>query len=161
RYSNGAPVRASDIRRGIERALHLSSTATVWFSGIRGWQDCRARPARCDLSAGIVTDDRRGTVVFHLAAPDPDFPSKLALPQASATPPGAPTHDVGRRPIPATGPYRIATYRPGHELRLLRNPDFRQWSADAQPDGYPDEIVWKLGVDPHRGITAVEHDRAD
>src|SRR6185503_16135845 len=45
------------------------------------------------------------------------------------------------------GPYRIGRYRPGRELRLTRNPLFREWSKAAQPDGYPDEIVWKLGVD--------------
>jgi peptide/nickel transport system substrate-binding protein len=118
-------------------------------------------PSRCDLSRGIATDDRLGTVTFHLGAPDPDFPSKLALALAYAIPRGVPNHDVGRRPIPATGSYRIATYRPGHELRLVRNPVFREWSADAQPDGYPDQIAWKLGVDHRRGITAVEQGRAD
>ena len=40
-------------------------------------------------------------------------------------------------------PYVIATYHPGrHLIRLVRNRSFRQWSVDAQPDGYPDALVW-------------------
>ena len=31
-------------------------------------------------------------------------------------------------------------YDPNHELILERNPHFKQWSADAQPDGYVDKI---------------------
>ena len=32
-----------------------------------------AEPRRCDLSAGIITDDAAGTVTFHLGHADPDF----------------------------------------------------------------------------------------
>ena len=24
---------------------------------------------------------------------------------------------------------------------MVRNPHFKEWSEDAQPDGYPDEVV--------------------
>jgi len=43
--------------------------------------------------------------------------------------------------LPATGPYRIAGYREKTKTyRLVRNARFREWSADAQPDGFPDVI---------------------
>ncbi len=44
---------------------------------------------------------------------------------------------------------------------LVRNPRFRQWSAAAQPAGYPDRI--ELTLDSHFGkqLTAVEQGKAD
>ena len=44
---------------------------------------------------------------------------------------------------------------------LVRNPYFHQWSAAAQPDGYPDRIVWNLVGTPGQQLTAVEHGNAD
>ncbi|HEX5922939.1 MAG TPA: ABC transporter substrate-binding protein, partial [Baekduia sp.] len=161
RYSNRAPVRAGDIRRGIERVFKVNGPARSYYTGIVGGRRCARKPRRCDLSRGIVADDRRGAITFNLTAPDADFLYKLALPFAYAIPAGTPDRDVGRYPVPATGPYMIASYRAHHELRLVRNPAFREWSSAAQPDGYADEIVWKLGVTPEAGTSAVIHGRAD
>ena len=102
-----------------------------------------------------------GTVTFHLTSPDPDFLFKLALPFAAAVPSGSPEPDVGGRALPATGPYMIEQYRPDRTLALVRNPRFREWSADAQPAGYPDRLVWKFGVAQKTATTMVEHGRAD
>ena len=35
------------------------------------------------------------------------------------------------------------------------------WSADAQPDGYPDKIVEKFGLTVSDEVTAVENGQAD
>ena len=59
-----------------------------------------------------------------------------------------------------TGPYRIASYR-DDELTLVRNPYFREWSRAAQPDGYPDRIVWRLNVDTDDALDQVERGDAD
>jgi len=50
---------------------------------------------------------------------------------------------------------RIAPPVKGHVIKLVRNPRFREWSADAQPAGYPDEIWWKLTDNVESGIRAV------
>jgi peptide/nickel transport system substrate-binding protein len=56
-------------------------------------------------------------------------------------PAGTPARVLGARPVPATGPYRIAGYRKKTKTyRLVRNRSFHEWSADAQPQGYPDAI---------------------
>jgi peptide/nickel transport system substrate-binding protein len=55
----------------------------------------------------------------------------------------------------------IASYRPQHALELVRNPRFREWSRAAQPDGYADSIVWRLGVDLDTAVTAIQRNRAD
>jgi peptide/nickel transport system substrate-binding protein len=133
RYSNGTTVRASDFRHGIQRQLTFGANPS-YYEGILGAQACQQHPRRCDLSAGIVTDDAAGTVTFHLTQADPDFPDKLALLLATPAPPGAPGRVIKRAPfLPGTGPYMIASYRPNRSLTLKPNPYFRQWSFAAQP----------------------------
>jgi YVTN family beta-propeller protein len=146
RYSTGRPVRASDIRRAIERS---ENPPNGMFSGIRGASACPSSGS-CDLSAGIQTDDATGSVTFRLLKPDPEFLYKLSLPLASAVPPGTTHARIGLDPIPATGPYMIAEFDPGVALEMVRNPYFREWSRAAKPDGYPDRIVFR----------AVEHSDA-
>ena len=100
RYSNGVLVRASDFRRGIMRQLSFGDYPP-YFEGILGGQACHQVPRRCDLSAGIITNDTAGTVTFHLDHADPDFLYKLALILAVPAPPGARTMPwTGRRSCP-------------------------------------------------------------
>ena len=40
----------------------------------------------------------------------------------------------------------IASYDPNKAMKLVRNPHFKEWSDDAQPDGYPDEIHYDFGL---------------
>jgi peptide/nickel transport system substrate-binding protein len=162
RWSTGAEVRPEDIRAGIERALQEShgEDSAVDISGIAGAKACIATPKDCDLGRGIVTTPGSNTITFRLTAPDPDFVYQLALPTFDAVPAGTPL--TARLPLPATGPYRIATYdaRRG-VIRLVRNPRFRVWSASAQPDGYPDMIVERYRYSGANAIRAVEHGAAD
>jgi YVTN family beta-propeller protein len=139
RYSNGRMLQPADFRRSLERQLLVGKDA-LYYSAIIGAKECVAKPARCDLSRGIVTDNRAGTVTFHLLGPDPDFLYALALPFAYAVPADTPARDVGSHPIPATGPYMVGSFD-RNRLTLVRNPYFREWSKAAQPDGYPDKIL--------------------
>jgi ABC-type transport system substrate-binding protein len=161
RYSNGAPVRASDFRRGIQRQLSFGAYPG-YYEGILGAPACHQHPGRCDLSARIVTNDAAGTVTFHLAQADPGFLYKLALLLAAPASPGAPGHPITRAPfLPGTGPYKIASYRPNASLTLVRNPYFRQWSYAAQPAGYPDVIRIEYMTDLGEQQSAVTAGRAD
>ena len=166
RYSTGRAVHASDIRHGLERTFVLNgatkdSMGWFFYSAIDGAPKCVASPRSCDLGRGIVTDDKTGTITFHLRHPDPDFLAKLAMPAGVAVPPEAPAHDSGVHPLPATGPYMITRWAPSHEAVLVRNPYFREWSPDAQPAGYPNRIVWRVDKTTDESISAVEHGTAD
>jgi peptide/nickel transport system substrate-binding protein len=46
-------------------------------------------------------------------------------------------------------------------LTLVRNPHFREWSNAAQPDGYPDRIVWRSGIPENAALRLVEQGRSD
>jgi YVTN family beta-propeller protein len=161
RYSNGTLVRASDFRRGIQRQLRFGAYPP-YYEGILGGQACDRQPRRCDLSAGIITNDAAGTVTFHLGHVDPDFLYKLALLLAVPAPPGAPDYAIYRAPfLPGTGPYKISQYRPNASVTLIRNPYFRQWSYAAQPAGYPNVIRYDWVASPARQESAVIAGRAD
>jgi peptide/nickel transport system substrate-binding protein len=160
RYSNGALVQPEDFRREFQRIFQLrkpASPAVGYFADIVGAAECTV--ARCDLSQGIVTDRISRTVTFRLTAPDGDFLTKLALPFAYPVPVSTPAREQSAHPVPATGPYMIASAH-GPRVRLVRNPRFHEWSSDAQPAGYPDEIDWNV-VQPTAGIQAVIRGKAD
>lgn len=156
RYSNGAPVRPDDLRSSLERFFRVNPFPPPFFQGVLGAPACLREPTTCDLSQGVETNGEARTVTFHLTAPDPDFLSKLALPFASLVPASGPLELTRGDPLPGTGPYRIASAEPDRPIRLVRNPHFRVWSADARPDGYPDEIVFLQGQ-----IADVEAGEAD
>ena len=159
RYSDGRVVRLADFRRGVERALTVGGGNPVYYTGIIGGAACLKHPS-CDLSRGITTDDATSTVTFRLTAPDPDFLSSLAL-FVVPTPPGISDKNVGKRPVPSTGPYRVAEYRKGKQLTFVRNEYFRQWSHVAQPAGYPDVIRWRTVATTEKQIAEVNAGRAD
>lgn len=163
-YSSGPLVQPADFRRGIERSLEYQSLKTplgagAYFTGIVGAKACVKTSMRCDLTTGIVVDPTARTVIFHLTAPDSDFLSKLALPAADAVP--ADTAFKARLPLPATGPYMITRFDLKRGVTLARNPLYREWSLAAQPDGYPDRIVYRFGSTSGVQINAVKQQTAD
>jgi YVTN family beta-propeller protein len=142
RYSTGDPVRAGDVITSFARALGRDGEWDGVIHGntsILGADSCVDSPT-CDLSDGITVDDDAGTVTFHLVEPDPDFLSNTVaiVPLVPAGTSGAQSVS----PLPATGPYMVDRFVPGSELHFVRNPMFRQWSAEAQPDGYVDSILF-------------------
>ena len=161
RYSTGVPVLASDVRRELERLFGVGSDLAGSMAALRGAPACAQRPASCDLSAGVTTDDRAGTIVFHLSRPDPELLFKLASPAARPVPPGTPRTYLAARPVPSTGPYRVGAFEPGRRLLLVRNPRFHEWSRAAQPDGFPDRIEIAMDADPQARVQAVLAGRSD
>ena len=161
RYSDGQRLWASDFRRGVERLFRVHSPGTTYYAGLVGAAACAQHPAGCDLSRGIVTDDATGSVVFHLAAPDPDFLFNLTqFAFGAPVPPGTSDQETDSGAVPGTGPYKIASVS-DTEIRFVRNPYFREWSHAAQPAGNPDAIVWRTVPTAQAAVTAVEQERAD
>jgi peptide/nickel transport system substrate-binding protein len=160
RYSTGRPVRPQDFRYALERVLDLNPAAASFLDGIAGAAACV--PGKlCNLDGGVTVNDPAGTVTFRLTAPDPDFLDKLAFEFTAPVPAYVPARDIGRDPVPGTGPYLITRYIPGRQVVFARNRYFREWSAAAQPGGSPDRIVWTFGTSLTREITQIETGQAD
>lgn len=162
KFSNGQEVTVKDVVASFQRIFKISGpTSGTFYNGIVGADACLKTPATCTLDGGVVGDEAAGTVTFHLTAPDSEFLDKIAVPHASILPADTPAKDMGSEIIPGTGAYMAAAYDSNKQLKLVRNPHFQEWSKDAQPDGYPDEIDMNFGLTEEAEVTAVENGQAD
>lgn len=162
KFSNGNEVTVKDVVASLQRIFKVSSpTSGGFYAVIVGADKCLAEAATCTLEGGVVADEAAGTITINLNQPDPELMQKLALPHAAILPADAPATDSGTQPIAGSGAYMIAAYDPNKQLKLVRNPHFKEWSADAQPDGYPDEINYDFGLTDEAAITAIQNGEAD
>jgi peptide/nickel transport system substrate-binding protein len=162
RYSNGAPVRPSDVRFTFERLFKVHGpTAESIYGAIDGSAQCLRNPATCTLEHGVALSGR--TITFHLTTPDTQWLQKLALPPAALLPPSVGATEIGTdvSRLAGTGPYYWASYAPARQLVLRRNPHFKVWAPAAQPDGYVDRIVQRFGLGAEAEVTEVERGQAD
>ena len=144
KYSDGTPVRASDVRASMQRLLTINGVAAQLFGAIEGAGRCRVA-GPCDLSRGISTDDAAGTVTMHLRHPDPELLGKLAGALAAVVPQTTPRGPLGRRAPLGTGPYRIAQLVPSRHVLFTRNPYFGASGPERRPAGFADRIDVTLG----------------
>jgi peptide/nickel transport system substrate-binding protein len=153
RYWTGAPVLATDIRRGLERAAQSSSIYSTYLSALPGALACSYQP-HCNLDQAVQTNDRARTVTLHLTHPDPDLLPALGLTAFAPVPPG-------RGITPGTGPYRVARFIPGKLIDFQRNRYFNDWASTAQPPGYPNQILVYSNGTASADVAAVLGGRAD
>ena len=162
KFSDGRDVTVKDVVASFQRIFKVSSpTAGSFFAGILGADKCLAEAKSCTLDGGVVGDDAAGTITINLAAPDAEFMDKLALPHAAILPADAPAQDAGSNPIPGTGAYFVQSYDPNKGMTMARNPHFKVWSEDAQPDGYPDVIQYDFGLTDEAEVNAVMNGEAN
>jgi len=162
KFSTGADVTLDDVVASFQRIFKVSGpTAGTFYNDIVGADACLKTPATCTLDGGVVADQAKGTITINLKAADSELKYKLALPHATILPKDSPPKDAGTTPLPTTGPYMFASYDPNQLLKMVRNPYFTQWSAEAQPQGYPDEIDFKFGLTVEAQVTAIQNGQAD
>jgi peptide/nickel transport system substrate-binding protein len=157
-FSDGTPVRATDVRASFERAMLVNAAPGLlprMLKAVRGIERCRPTHHTCDLSRGIVADDRTGTVVFRLRRPDPELLDKLTFGLLAVVPTGTPHRLLRSRPIPGTGPYRVAEVVPHHRALLTRNPHFLPRGLARRPDGFADRIAIAMGAQRTQVAAAV------
>jgi peptide/nickel transport system substrate-binding protein len=160
KFSNGKTVTPQDVKATFERLFKIgtSPNAGTWYNVIVGADACLKTPKTCDLSKGVVI--KGNTITFHLTTGDPEFLDKLAVPFTFILPADTPPKQLNLPP-PGTGPYKWVQYAPTKQMKVVRNPFFKVWSKDAQPEGLPDEIVQKFGLSVEAEVTQVEQGQAD
>jgi peptide/nickel transport system substrate-binding protein len=160
KFSNGAPVTVNDVVASFKRIFKISGpTSGTFYNLIVGADACLKTPASCTLDGGVVGDEAAGTITFHLTQADPEFLYKLAVPHASILPAKAPTKpdDPEAQHIPGTGTYMIKDYVPNDHINIVRNPEFKEWSAEAQPEAFADAIFYKFGVAEVDAVTGIQN----
>lgn len=162
RFADGRDVTVDDVVASFRRIFKVASpTSGSFYNGIVGAAACLEDGASCTLEGGVVGDAAARTVTIRLMAPDPEFFYKLAVPHASILPADAPAQDGGSTYIPGTGAYMVESYDPNKRMAIVRNPHFKEWSVDAQPDGYADAMNYDFGLTDEAEVTAVQNGDAD
>jgi peptide/nickel transport system substrate-binding protein len=129
RYSDGTPLKASDLAHSLRRVRALSPTGQRLFSRVES----------------VDADDRSGVVVYRLSEPDRTFAQVLASTYASPVPGSTPLTDRAERPPPGIGPYRLTRVRA--EPMLVRRRGFR---LPDLPEANVDRIAVTVERDPER-----------
>jgi peptide/nickel transport system substrate-binding protein len=140
KYSNGAPVKASDFKATIERDFQVDSPGVGFFGNIVGANTYGT--TKKGSITGITTNDATGLITIHLVAPQGDFENILATEFAALVPSNSPAKDQSTTPLPSTGPYMIKSYAPNKQAILVRNPDFVAADFGGNvPSGNPDKMT--------------------
>jgi len=147
-------VTAKTFKDTIERALdpRLRSEAAPMLADVVGAKAYMA--GRAEHITGIVATSDKLTV--RLVRPAGDLPARISTPYFCAVPSGTPVDPDGVRDIPMAGPYHVASYVPGQELILKRNPNY----AGDRPQG-PAEIHYTIGVSRDRTMAHILAGRVD
>ncbi len=162
KFSTGQEVTVADVAASYRRMFKvLGPNIKSWYGIIVGADACLKTPATCTLAGGVETEPATNTITLHLTQPDSEFLDKIALPFACILPANTPPHDLGTTPPATTGPYMVQSYNPVRSLIAVRNPYFHQWSAEAQPDGFVDRIVYRFGLTDEAEVTEIENGAID
>ena len=162
KFSNGQDMGVKDVVASFQRIFKVSGpTSGTFYAGIVGADKCLADTKNCTLDGGVVGDEAAGTITLNLTKPDAEILYKLALPHAVVLPADTPAEDMGSKPIPSTGAYMISAFDPNKGMTVSRNPNFKQWSEEAQPDGYPDVVQYDFGLSEEAAVTAIQNGEAD
>jgi peptide/nickel transport system substrate-binding protein len=136
-FENGEPVTAKTVAVGIRRCLDAAT-----FRGGTCQRDANGLFKAVHAHGPVLT--------LLLDRPFPDLAYLAALPAMGPVPLSWSSNPTRHRTHPlATGPYKIVSYRPGHELVLTRNPAWDP-ASDVARTQYPDGYYFRTGLSSHR-----------
>jgi len=158
-YSNGQPVKASDFRWAVERAIRLGwrDAPELLTSRIVGAAAFAA--GRAKTISGISTDDATGAITIRLTAPWGEFENVLALPATAPVPSTTPMRTESADPPPGIGPYVFGRIVPGRSFSARPDPNWR-----PGPSGIPVgqvSVSVRITGSPRVNALAVLHNTAD
>jgi peptide/nickel transport system substrate-binding protein len=158
KFSNGAPVVASDFTRAFERAVHIpwggaGAFMTPIVVGATAYSTGKAKTI-----SGITADDKTGKITIHLTAPYGPFDNSLAFPALGLVPASTPLSVEANDPPPGVGPYKVTNITPGQSYDVVKNPD---WTPiPGIPSGHVNVDV-KVSANVSSNALAVLNNTAD
>jgi peptide/nickel transport system substrate-binding protein len=158
KFSNGAPVVASDFTRAFERAVHIpwggaGAFMTPIVVGATAYSTGKAKTI-----SGIQANDKTGKIVIHLTAPYGPFDNSLAFPALGLVPASTPLSVEANDPPPGVGPYKVTNITPGQSYDVVKNPD---WTPiPGIPSGHVNVDV-KVSANVSSNALAVLNNTAD
>ncbi|MFG1907806.1 ABC transporter substrate-binding protein [Kribbella sp. NPDC048928] len=133
KYMDGTPVKAEDYAYAIKRSFahELYDAGPTYQLQFFKDGDTYKGPyvAGGDKYDGVETPDDH-TLVIHLAKKFDDLPYYAAFPMFTPIPKAKDTQKNYEQHPMTTGPYQVASYTPGTELKLTKNPS---WDPNTDP----------------------------
>ncbi|GHH56306.1 ABC transporter substrate-binding protein [Lentzea cavernae] len=145
KFSDGTPITSADVKWGVERSFAPAFGGGLGYhKDLLGGADYKGPFEGKELDS-IETPDAK-TITFKLTRPYGDWPWIASTPAFAPVPKGKGAEADYQEHAIASGPYQIATYSKGVEVKLSRNPNW-DGSKDQVRAGLPDDVVIQLGQD--------------
>lgn len=148
KFEDGTPIRAQDIKYGIERVFAtdiINGGPTYVIDELKGGSAYKGPYKNKTGLASIETPNDK-TIIFQLKEPFSDWNFVMAMPTSTPVPQAKDNGDRYQfRPV-ASGPYKIQSYTPNKGMVLVRNTN---WSNDTVRKALPDKIQITMGLDPN------------
>ncbi|HET9719382.1 MAG TPA: ABC transporter substrate-binding protein [Solirubrobacteraceae bacterium] len=158
KYSNGTPVKASDVTYALERDLKIPWQAASFISGYIVGADAYAK-GKAKTISGITTNDSTGTIVVHMVAPFAPMTDIFALAGTAPVPSNTPMKNLASTGTLGDGPYKWGPINPGHSYTLVKNPNFA--GVANVPSGHADKIVYNVNDNVLANAEQVLNNQAD
>ncbi len=156
-YSNGQPIKASDILVALKRDVKIPWQSASFISAYIAGGMAYAN-GKSNTISGVTTDDATGTIKVTLVAPFQPILDIFALPGTAPVPPSTPAKNLAATGTIGDGPYMWSTITPGHQYTLVKNPKF---DVPGIPKGYADKIVYNVNSNVLANAEAVLNNTAD
>jgi peptide/nickel transport system substrate-binding protein len=159
KYSNGQPVKASDFRYTIQRAIKTpwggKSFYTTYIDGASDFDKGKA-----STISGIKADDASGKITINLTQPYGAFLNLLSFPSSGLVPTGTKIANLSNNPPPGVGPYIIKNVVPNRSFDVVRNPNWTANTVPGVPAGKVDVTV-KIASNTQTEAEQVLNNEAD
>ncbi|MGI5195073.1 ABC transporter substrate-binding protein [Streptomyces sp. CA-288835] len=148
---NGNEITSADIRHTIERtyAKFIFDGPTYLQTWLSGPTYREALPdggfGNKHLPDDVLETPDDKTVVFHFDTARPDLPQTLAMPGYSIVPEETDTKEKYDKAPVSLGPYKIAEYKVGKSLKLVKNDEWDP-KTDSVRHQYVDGFNFDFGV---------------
>jgi len=156
-YSNGMPIKASDVTYALERDIKIpwqaASFVSAYIKGGTEYADGKAKTI-----SGMTTDDATGKIVVNLVAPFSPIVDIFALAGTAPVPPNTPMKNLANTGTIGDGPYMWGPITPTQSYTLVKNPKF---DVPGLPRGHADKIVYQVNSNVTANAEQVLNNQAD
>jgi peptide/nickel transport system substrate-binding protein len=157
KYSNGTPIKVSDVVYALERDLKIPSQAASFISGYVSGADAYAKGKASTIS-GVKADDATGTLTVNLNTAFSPIVDIFALPMTAPVPKSTGMKNLASTGTIGDGPYKWGPITAGQSYTLVKNPNF---DVPGLAKGHADTIVYKVNSNVLANAEQVLNNQAD
>jgi peptide/nickel transport system substrate-binding protein len=156
-YSDGTPIKASDVTYALERDIKIpwqaASFVSAYIAGGTAYANGKAKTI-----SGITTDNATGTITVNLVAPFAPIVDIFALSGTAPVPPSTPMKNLAGTGTIGDGPYKWGPITANQTYTLVKNPKF---DVPGLPRGHADTIIYKVNSNVLADAEQVLSNQAD